>query len=116
MSQRQTASRKWVFAKAVAIAAAFIILAAVSVRLFEKDSAGPAAGPGYVATVASEAFWEDDETQSGITEFAVLVAEVELVEGELLALELGEEKFNGYEDSLEIENELVEINSDFWKG
>ena len=117
LSQKQTVSWQGVFGKAIAVAAVFIILAGLSVRLFEKESPESPESPEPVYIAAAQgSFWEDDDSPAAEAEFAVLVAEAELIESELLALQLGEDRFNGHENSLEIERELVEIVSDFWKG
>jgi hypothetical protein len=100
--------------KTVAVAAAVVLLAAISVKLFEKDRGEPeraAAG-----SVIPKAVWESECLADDGTDSAVLVAEVEQIESDLLAVRFGENGGNGYEAVTELEMELTEINSDFWKG
>ena len=92
----------------------FIFLALISVKVFEKDSSiseRPASGPIIPKAVWESACLADDGEDS-----ATLIAEVEQLENDLLALQFGENGGNGYEAVTELEIELVEINSDFWKG
>jgi len=58
---------------------------------------------------------EDSDFSFDDTELELLAADIEAVEDEILALQLGE---NGTEwiSADDIEIELLEINEDFWKG
>lgn len=49
-------------------------------------------------------------------DLATLSAEIEQIEGEFVALQLGENGTNGHIDVAELELELMDINGDFWKG
>ena len=49
-------------------------------------------------------------------ELLTLIAELEQVEDEILALQSDQVNGNGSKAVTELELELIEINSDFWKG
>ncbi|HUW17975.1 MAG TPA: hypothetical protein VMW16_01585 [Sedimentisphaerales bacterium] len=95
--------------RTAAVAAAFIVAAVVGVNLFEKGSARS-------ERLISQAIWESDNIAADDTNLATLIAEAEQLEGEMMALQLGETGGNGHRDLLELEMELVEIDSEFWKG
>ncbi|MBN1392487.1 MAG: hypothetical protein JW947_06770 [Sedimentisphaerales bacterium] len=101
--------------KALAFAAGFILVAVISVKLFETKRVLPerpvAGGP-----VIPNAVWESDCLADDSAESAALVAEIEQIESEVFALR-SDENGSGYrEAATELEMELTEINSDFWKG
>ena len=100
--------------KAAAVAAVFIILAVTTVKLFERGG-GESEGV-IVASKIAEVIWESEDISADDVDLATLVAEAEQIESEVLALQLGETNGNGYGDLVELEMELIEINSDFWKG
>ena len=97
--------------KTAVVAAAVIVIAAISVRLFDK-------GPEKVtyASMIPEALWESDDISADDVELAIFTAEIEQIEGEVLTLELGENGGNGDIAVSELEMELIAIDSDFWKG
>jgi hypothetical protein len=64
----------------------------------------------------SAVIWESEDISADDANLATLIAETEEIEGEMLALELGENGGNGSGSLTELEMELEEINSDFWKG
>jgi hypothetical protein len=96
------------------VAAVLMILAAVSVRLFEKDGGGPAIIT--YASIIPASVWDSENIAADDADLAVLTAEIDELEGEVLTLELGENGGNGRSAVTELEMELVEINSDFWEG
>jgi len=100
--------------KAAVVAAAVIILAAIGIRLFEKGGGEP----GRVVAVSRipAAIWESERLADDDADLASLTAEIEQIESDLLALQLGENGGNGYGAAAELEMELIEINNDFWKG
>jgi hypothetical protein len=104
----KTRLTKRVVLRAAAVAAAFLIVAAVSVKLFERGGEEQRKVV-KVATLPSE-IWEDDG------DLATLSAEVEEAEDEAAGLRLGGNGGNGEASLVELEIELVEIVSDFWKG
>jgi hypothetical protein len=107
--QKVRAHRRMVY-KLVA-AAAVIVLAGVSVKLSITTRNGP---PKTFAM--SEVMWESDDIVADDAELAVLTAEIEQIESEIMALQLADNGSNGYGAVTDLEIELVEINSDFWKG
>jgi len=105
--------RRIVFKSAV-VAAAVVILAAISIGLFEKGGSDSE----RVAAVSRipAAIWESERLADDDADLASLTAEIEQIESDLLALQLGENGDNGSGAAAELEMELIEINNDFWKG
>ena len=99
--------------RVTAAAAVIIILATVSVRLFEIGGGEPVA-VAYASTIP-KALWESDDIAADDADLAVLTAEIKQIEGEVLTLELGENARNGERAVMELEIRLVEIEGDFWK-
>jgi hypothetical protein len=101
----------------MAIAAGFILLAVISVKLFEKYNAVP---PGKITAAATmpKAVWESERLADDGADSAILVDEVKQIESDLFAMQFDENGGNGREAAteLELETELTEINADFWKG
>jgi hypothetical protein len=115
LRKKENAFRRIVY-KTVAVAAGFILLAAIGVKLFEKGRSEPerlASG-----SIIPKAVWESNRLADDNAESATLIAEVEQIESDLLAMQLGENGGNGHEaiTELEMEMELTDISSDFWKG
>jgi hypothetical protein len=104
---------KQVVYKTAAVAAAFVIVAVVSVKLFEK---GGEQQKVAAASMLPSALWESEDIAADDVDLAILTAEIEEIESEALALELGEDGGNGLAELAELEMELMEIDSDFWKG
>lgn len=101
--------------KVVGIAAAVIILTAIGLRLLDKG--GVESGPVQYASIIPTAIWESDDIAAADANLAIFTVEIEQIENELLALQLGEDDGNGDRSVAELEMELIEINnSDFWKG
>jgi len=96
----------------MAAAAAVVILAAVSVKLFEKGAVGPQ--KFTYASAIPRTIWESERLADDDEDLASLTAEFEDIESEVLAVHPG--KTNGNGDMTELEIELIEIDSDFWKG
>jgi hypothetical protein len=113
LHKKENAFRKAIY-KTMAVAAGFIILAVVSVKLFETKRVQPQ-GP-VSSSIMPTAVWESECLADDGADSAALVAEVEQVESDLLAVQLGENGSSSYEPVTELEKKLIEINSDFWKG
>jgi hypothetical protein len=94
-------------------AAVILFVAAVSLQLFEKD---PPSGIVNYASIIPTAIWESDDIAVDDEELAVFTVQIEQIEDEVLALQSGEDTGNGDSTLTELEMELIEINSDFWKG
>ncbi len=100
--------------KTAVVAAAVILLAVISVRLLERGGGEP---ERFISgSKMAKVIWESDDVSADDADLAILTAEIEQIEGEVLALQLGEAGGNGHEAVAELEMELIEINSDFWKG
>lgn len=115
LRKKENSLRKTIY-QTVAVAAAFIILAIISVKLFETERVQHE--KPVSKSIMPTAVWESERLADDSAESAVLVAEVEQIESDLLAMQLGKNGSNGREaiTELEIETELMETNSDFWKG
>ncbi len=112
---RRTGVFKQIAYKTVSVAAAVIFLTAIGLRLFDKSGVEPN-GVQY-ATIIPTAIWESDDIAAADANLAIFTVEIEQIENELLALQLGEDDGNGDRSITELEMELIEINnSDFWKG
>ena len=97
--------------KTASVAAVFILLAVICVMLFNNGS-DTIAGD----LMMSAAIWESEDISADDANLATLIAEIEQIEGEMLALQLDENGSNGSGAVMELELELIEIDSDFWKG
>ncbi len=115
LRKKENTFRRIVY-KTVAVAAGFIILAIISVKLFETKIVQPERPVS--SSIIPKAVWESECLADDSAESATLVAEVEQIESDLLAMRLGENGGNGHEaiTELELEMELTDISSDFWKG
>jgi len=98
----------------VAVAAVVLLIAAVSIKLFEK---GDSQSEDVVyASLVPSALWESDDVTADDAELAVLTTEIEQVESEISAVQSGQTSGNGTDELTELEMDLIKINSDFWKG
>jgi hypothetical protein len=100
--------------KIAAVAAAIIIVATISVKLSERGNGEAETVIG--ASIMPAAIWESEDIAVDDAELGTFVGEIEELEGDVLALELGENGGNGYEAIEELEVELEEIEGVFWKG
>ncbi len=105
--------RRTVYKAAVA-AAVVIILAVIGIRLFERGGGEPERAT--YASIIPMMIWEGEDTAAEDADLAILTAEIEQIERELIAVQLGENGGNGSSAIPVLEIELMEINSDFWKG
>ena len=105
--------RRTVYKAAVA-AAAVIILAVIGIRLFERPGVEPERAT--YASIIPTMIWESEDIAAEDADLAILAAEIEQIERELIAVQLGENGGNGSSVIPALEMELIEINSDFWKG
>ena len=114
LSAEKAKTRKLTAYRVVAVAAAIIILVAIGVRFFEK---GPAETQSPVTiTLIQQAIWESEDISADQAELALLTDELEQIEGEILALRLGEDGGESSREFIELEMELTDIGGDFWKG
>ena len=99
-----------------AVAAAVIILAAVGTNLFEKDSGQPKPLGPMIASLIPPEIWESDDIAADDMDMAGYTVEIEQIEDELLALQSDQEGLDNESAITEMEMELIEIETDFWKG
>ncbi|MCK4752430.1 MAG: hypothetical protein KAS75_03215 [Planctomycetes bacterium] len=107
----KTAFRQTVY-KVAAVAAIFLVLAGISVKLFEKQQSERI----QYASIMPAVLWESDDIITDDADLAVLNAEIDQIENDAIALRLGTANSNGNGDLTELETELMEIDNDFWKG
>jgi hypothetical protein len=118
IAMRLSASRAHRFRRIIyevaGVAAAILIVAAVSLQLFEKGA--PMHGEVVYASLLPTAIWESDDITADDDDLAVFSAQIEQIEDEVTDLQSGKDTGNGDSTIAELEMELIEINSDFWKG
>jgi hypothetical protein len=104
---RKTSIIKRIEYKVAAVAAALVIITAISTSWFEKSiDVEPTPGMPPIASVFP---WESSDIDA-------LHSEVEQIEDELINLDSGGEKLDNNNDITEMEMELILIAGDFWKG
>jgi len=112
---RKTYVFKHIVYKALRIAAVVIFITAIGLRLFYNGARE--SGPVQYASIMPTVIWESDDITADDADLVNFITEIEQIEDEFLALQLGEEDGNGDSTIIELEMELIEINnSDFWKG
>jgi hypothetical protein len=117
--EEMLAARKpaWTFrtvAYRVAVAAAIIVVAAIGIQLLKKGPEKPS--KMEYAPMIPRAIWESNDITTADADLAVLTAEIQQVEDEVLTLELGERRGNGERAVAELEMQLIAISSNFWEG
>ncbi len=112
LRKKENAVRYTVYKVAV-VAAAVMVLSAISIKFFEK---GEETARIYTASIIPAAIWESDDIAADDIDLAIFNAEIEQVEDEVLSLRTGANGGNGQSAVTELEIELIEIESDFWKG
>jgi len=106
----------WTFrtvAYRVAVAAAIIVVAAISIQLLKK---GPEKSKIENVSMIPRKIWETNDISTADTDLALLTAEIRQVEDEFLTLELGEHRSNGERTVAELEMQFITISSNFWEG
>ncbi len=116
IAMRLPAARAEIFRRRVwemaGIAAAIAVLTLVGVRL----SHGPGRQTGNYASFIPTAIWESTNIAADDADLALFTTEIEQIKDEMLALESDRDAGDGDIAITELEMELVEIDSDFWKG
>ncbi len=97
--------------KLAPVAAAFIILASVSIKLYVRDSRQE-----KDFYVISQAVWDSEDITADDPDLAVFTAELDGLEVELTTLESGEDRGNGRSAVTELEMDFVAISTDIWEG
>jgi len=95
----------------IAVAAIIIVLAMAGLKFLVEQKPETSS----LSKAAYGQIWGDGEV-NGDEQLAALIAEIDEVEADILAIRLGEN--GGENDSLltDLEMEMIEINGDFWKG
>ncbi len=96
--------------KLAPVAAVFIVIAAVGVRIIQRDS-GPYEGP-----ILSASVWESDNVAAEDRNLLILTTELDELEVEFTTLESDENGGNGGSAITELEIEYTEINRNIWEG
>ncbi|MCK5473533.1 MAG: hypothetical protein KAI59_05825 [Planctomycetes bacterium] len=109
--QRKTNTFRKMAYKMAAVAAVIIIAATVSIKTFENYNTKPQQTAYSINT--QENIWEDENANP---QTLTLAEEIKQVEQDMIALRLDENNGNGEIITTQLEMELVEIESDFWKG
>lgn len=100
--------------KVVAVAAVLFVAAVVAVKVFQPAAVQPTSQTA--AAVIPSAVWQSNDIATADADIAVLTAEVNQIADELASLRLGDDAVNGQERVYDVEMELIDISSDFWKG
>lgn len=98
--------------EAAGVAAAIAIVAFFGARLGQR----PNQQRSFHASLLPPAIWESNNIAADDANLAVFTAEIEQIRSEVVALESGEDTTDPDSAIAELEMELVELNSDFWKG
>jgi len=98
--------------RAAAVAAAIMIAAAVTVVVVDIAHQPR----GVQIAIIEPSIWQSSNIAEDDRDLAMLTAEVNQINAELLAFEPRETNGNGTGALAELEIELIEIDSDFWKG
>ena len=100
--------------EAVGAAAVILFVAAVGLQLFQRDTTQNI--DVVYASLIPTAIWDSDDITVDDEDLAVFTAQIDQIEDEVQALQSGEDTGNGDNTITELEMELIEIKSDFWKG
>jgi hypothetical protein len=97
-------------------AAVILFVAAIGLQLFQQTPTTPPREVFNNASLIPTAIWIGNDITVDDEDLAVFTAQIEQIEDEVQALQSGEDTGNGDSTLTELEMELIEINSDFWKG
>jgi hypothetical protein len=114
LSARRAQHFRRIIYEVVGAAAAIIIVTSVSLQLVHKDVPRP--GKLDNASIIPTSIWDSDDITTDDEDLAVFTAQIEQIEDEVQTLQSGKDVGNGDNTLTELEMELVEIDSDFWKG
>ena len=98
----------------VGAAAVILFVAAVGLQLFKTGTTKQRID--NYASLIPTAIWESDNIAVDDEDLAVFTTQIDQIEDEVITLQSGEDTGNGDSTLTELEMELIEINSDFWKG
>lgn len=111
LARRRRLSRTY---RALAAAAAVIIVTAIAL-LGPRPASRQAAHVSY-ASIIPTSVWESDDVNGEDVELMYFHSEIRQIEAEMEALESGGDEIGPAEDVEEIEMELMQIETEFWKG
>ena len=98
------------------VAAVFLVIAAVGVRMIEKGTGLGEIMPPRPDVFLSAREWNSDNIAADDRNLAVFSAELDGLEVELTTLESEENGGNGRSAITELEIEFAEINRNIWEG
>lgn len=102
------------FYKVIAVAAVLMFVSLISVKFFNPQKTNT---NQLIHTAAlSKAIWQSEDIISDDAHLATLTAEINDIENQLLAIETGSFFEDGTSQIDDLESELIDIDSDFWKG
>lgn len=98
------------------VAAVFIVIAAVGVRMLKEGSGPVELVNGFRGPMISSRVWESENVATVDRNLLVLSTELDELEVEFATLESDENGGNGSSAITELEIEFAEINTDIWEG
>jgi hypothetical protein len=98
----------------VSAAAVILFVTMIGLQLFQKPTTE--SGTIDYASIIPTKIWESSDIAVDDEELAVFTTQIEQMEDEVATLQSDDDTGNGDSKLTELEMELVEINSDFWKG
>jgi hypothetical protein len=115
LQTRRAHRLRWVLCEVAGAAAAILIIATVSLQLFQPKEIRK---PGEIAhaSLIPASIWESDDITTDDQDLATFTTQIDQIEDEVKTLQSGQQVGNSESTIEELEMELVEINSDFWKG
>lgn len=113
--RKERAFRRMAY-KLAPVAAVFIVLAVVGIKMYVRDDGSKEGKRPYHPPLISREDWDSEDVTADDLNLVVLTAQIDELEGEVISLELGEDSGNGRSAVTELEMELAEINSGFWEG
>ena len=115
MAARQRRKRRFAhLSRALAAAAAVIIIAAIA--LLGRGPASRPTAPMSYASIIPTSVWESEDVNAEDAELMYFQSEIRRIEAQMEALESGGDDIGPADDVEEIEMELMQIETEFWKG
>jgi len=108
LGRRKQILRAWRAAVSAA-AAVIVVVSILAVQVFHTAHEPPIA-------IMSAKIWESRDLSADDPQLALFTEQLDQIESEFVALQLGEGAANGTFDLTEVEEELLEISNSFWKG
>jgi len=115
LQQRQTTARRSALVRAAAIAAIFVLLAWPAARYFKPAGLTDKTRTPPVAMISHQ-IWESTDIIEDDPDLASLNRGLEDISKSLLSARLDEQAHSNGRAVADIEADLIEIETDFWKG